>query len=599
MKEALSNSDSVSALRSLAQGHSQAGQVKDATSNTTPDVSDASDSKIPQLIDVKRIQDTKPLPTEDQYPGAPEVLFDPKLASSAIHNACAILKISMQIETDFHPKEGFSRKDLNSLSRGLREVQVCTLNVEIPDVCQEQAEGEGINKASAKQAAWLHLLSKMHTSGSLKEIFPDPNLTKMVHVNEQQMPELAEVDQKTMAEEKNAKMQIYDYAASLGLVPEFETTIVQPRSPRARLGRKQKQPNPLFRMNIRLDERGIKVSATANELSTAEVAAALAFKQEAEKQHHDIEHDAHSPSQIPFNVLSVDTAKDFFEYSRHRGHPMNVELEFEPVTLGGKNMNSARVTVDGEPAGKPVVMLTKKQAESCAYLTAAIEVAKGDPQMLQNFDQTLKKGKGKLLRPLQAIDLQVDFGTLQAMRNGLLEARDAGLPDSRQTLTAEVTDMDTRYRRQQRRLSTHELVSFSTSLLAEKGQFEADPALEDLRSKKAALPMNHHREDVLKMVSDNQYSIVVGATGSGKTTQVPQILFDDAIRRDSGSSCNIICTQPRRIAATSVAQRVAVERNERLQKSVGYQVRFDAKAASRAFRNHILYDRDIAGETQE
>lgn len=52
--------------------------------------------------------------------------------------------------------------------------------------------------------------------------------------------------------------------------------------------------------------------------------------------------------------------------------------------------------------------------------------------------------------------------------------------------------------------------------------------------------------------------------------------MDSATKDGHGADCNIICTQPRRIAATSVAQRVAVERNEPLKKAVGYQVRFDA-----------------------
>lgn len=59
--------------------------------------------------------------------------------------------------------------------------------------------------------------------------------------------------------------------------------------------------------------------------------------------------------------------------------------------------------------------------------------------------------------------------------------------------------------------------------------------------------------------------------------QVPQILLEDAIKSGNGGKYNIICTQPRRIAATSVATRVAVERHEPLRKTVGYQVRFDSK----------------------
>ncbi|KAL9014410.1 MAG: hypothetical protein Q9180_008951, partial [Flavoplaca navasiana] len=104
-----------------------------------------------------------------------------------------------------------------------------------------------------------------------------------------------------------------------------------------------------------------------------------------------------------------------------------------------------------------------------------------------------------------------------------------------------------------------------------------DPKYAELRKKKDDLPMNKYRAQVLDLVSNNQYSIIVGATGSGKTTQVPQILVEDAIEAGSGVNCNIICTQPRRIAATSVARRVAEERAQRLQDTVGYHVRFDTK----------------------
>ena len=64
---------------------------------------------------------------------------------------------------------------------------------------------------------------------------------------------------------------------------------------------------------------------------------------------------------------------------------------------------------------------------------------------------------------------------------------------------------------------------------------------------------------------------------------MPQILFEEAIKRSQGSACNIICTQPRRIAATSVAHRVAAERNEALRKTIGYQIRFDAKVPYEPF----------------
>lgn len=69
----------------------------------------------------------------------------------------------------------------------------------------------------------------------------------------------------------------------------------------------------------------------------------------------------------------------------------------------------------------------------------------------------------------------------------------------------------------------------------------------------------------------------MASTGSGKTTQIPQLILDNFTAKGKGAECNIVCTQPRRLAAISVAQRVANERNESLGRSVGYQVRFEAK----------------------
>lgn len=70
--------------------------------------------------------------------------------------------------------------------------------------------------------------------------------------------------------------------------------------------------------------------------------------------------------------------------------------------------------------------------------------------------------------------------------------------------------------------------------------------------------------------------MINGFTGCGKTTQVAQFILDEAIVNDNGSVCNILCTQPRRISAISVAHRVAEERAENVGRdSVGYQIRLE------------------------
>lgn len=62
----------------------------------------------------------------------------------------------------------------------------------------------------------------------------------------------------------------------------------------------------------------------------------------------------------------------------------------------------------------------------------------------------------------------------------------------------------------------------------------------------------------------------------GKTTQIPQFILDASLKGSSNVLSNIICTQPRRISAISVAERVAQERAERVGISVGYQIRLES-----------------------
>ena len=90
-----------------------------------------------------------------------------------------------------------------------------------------------------------------------------------------------------------------------------------------------------------------------------------------------------------------------------------------------------------------------------------------------------------------------------------------------------------------------------------------------------ALPVASHREEILRAL-DSAVSIVEGETGSGKTTQVPQYILEEAAA--AGRSVKVICTQPRRISAIGVAERVASERGEKVgEGAVGYAVRGESK----------------------
>src|SRR5262245_4981403 len=109
----------------------------------------------------------------------------------------------------------------------------------------------------------------------------------------------------------------------------------------------------------------------------------------------------------------------------------------------------------------------------------------------------------------------------------------------------------------------------------------------------ASLPINARREEICAAVEANPVVIVCGETGSGKTTQLPKMLLD----MGRGSSGRIGHTQPRRIAARSVAARIAEELGGELGDKVGYKVRFHDKVGQRSAIK-LMTDGILLAETQ-
>lgn len=87
------------------------------------------------------------------------------------------------------------------------------------------------------------------------------------------------------------------------------------------------------------------------------------------------------------------------------------------------------------------------------------------------------------------------------------------------------------------------------------------------------LPVHAQRDEFLEMYHNSQILVFVGETGSGKTTQIPQFVLFDELPHLNGKI--VACTQPRRVAAMSVARRVADEMDVDLGDEVGYSIRFE------------------------
>jgi pre-mRNA-splicing factor ATP-dependent RNA helicase DHX15/PRP43 len=100
----------------------------------------------------------------------------------------------------------------------------------------------------------------------------------------------------------------------------------------------------------------------------------------------------------------------------------------------------------------------------------------------------------------------------------------------------------------------------------------------ELLKKRRQLPVWEYKEAFTATLEKNQVTVLVGETGSGKTTQIPQWCIDFALSlpvANGQKRRGVACTQPRRVAAMSVAQRVANEMDVLLGQEVGYSIRFE------------------------
>jgi len=109
----------------------------------------------------------------------------------------------------------------------------------------------------------------------------------------------------------------------------------------------------------------------------------------------------------------------------------------------------------------------------------------------------------------------------------------------------------------------------------------------DILEKRRKLPAWEARREFLKLVKRNQVVVLVGETGSGKTTQLPQFLLEAGYHIQNGQNRGIACTQPRRVAAMSVAQRVSDELDVELSTFVGYLIRFEDRTSEQTIMKFL------------
>ena len=135
-------------------------------------------------------------------------------------------------------------------------------------------------------------------------------------------------------------------------------------------------------------------------------------------------------------------------------------------------------------------------------------------------------------------------------------------------------------------------IEFVQSLTLDGQNYDEEEEPEDkIKTKKQSiaetrisLPIYPFKEDLIEAIKEHQVLIIEGETGSGKTTQIPQYLHEAGFCKDGKK---VGCTQPRRVAAMSVAARVAEEMSVKLGNEVGYSIRFEDCTSERTVLKYM------------
>ncbi|RDB28425.1 ATP-dependent RNA helicase DHX36 [Hypsizygus marmoreus] len=276
------------------------------------------------------------------------------------------------------------------------------------------------------------------------------------------------------------------------------------------------------------------------------------------------------------SVVTYERARNFMDYYCRRYGFGKPEITFEELK-GGQGWE-AIMNVGGRRIGLGSAA-TKKNAQIACYLDVTQYLESCDAELWKTFVQAAKSGADLGLAP--KVFFQMSDRLDDEIRDLCADIKKSVLYRNRPAIvsvpstSANQSVLPPRF--QARRGNADFIAEKSKQLLKRRQDYLANPAMERMRKTRMSLPVYTRADDVISHIRDNDVTICMATTGSGKTTQIPQLILDAYIERGEGANCNIVCTQPRRLAAISVADRVAKERGETVGKSIGYQVRFEAK----------------------
>lgn len=502
-------------------------------------------------------------PQHFQYPSLPKQFFDqpPIISTDALQEAL--------------PKQNLQFRSKHAvLIRSDQYIWRTELSVQCVDA-EFVAIGEDTDVELAKNAAHAHLFLQMHRGGHLGRWLStttrvDPPVTNGEAKTLSRAPLSSLIPVEQIRQDPDAKLHAYNFAAQLLTTPDITV-------------RRHKSH---FVGTIRLKEAEIQAFASASSAEDAELAACIAFKREVEARRKQSGEEPLSLRRA--DALNLDNAGEIislYEYETKR----NIKFMSKAIQATTHGKHWSITALDGKnPITAPVIMQTYNEGKLVARLAAAVKLVAADPLLLQRYLDFSRQGV--FPRHILPIELRLRPGSTKFLSStlnltahfepnetkDLAEARsfDQSLPLSYAENSAIKVRNFMHSTTLSREARSRDLKQRQEGLLLDQRFREHQTALHDF-------PISQHRAQILKMISDHPYSIIIGATGSGKSTLVPQMLLETAINEGNGALCNIICTEPRRIAAMSLAQRVARDRFEELGEVAGYHIGNEIPKVSR------------------
>ncbi|KAH8429562.1 RNA helicase [Aspergillus melleus] len=222
------------------------------------------------------------------------------------------------------------------------------------------------------------------------------------------------------------------------------------------------------------------------------------------------------------------------------------------------------------PSGVPIILLQTKDIPAYIRLSAIRQVVQyseenflGEPMIYNILDW-----------------LEVNFSAVMENPGKL---RDIATITAAPSVSTSTVEMPVRQSRKKAREITWQAGSPQSLSIREAWEAkQLTKAQQDMTQKRESLPAWNIQDAIVRAVNKNQVTIISGETGSGKSTQSVQFVLDDMIQRNLGGIANIICTQPRRISALGLADRVSDERCTSVGEEVGYIIRGDSKVKTGA-----------------